>query len=142
MECPRGHGPLEASPRGAISVDYCGVCGGEWLDHDELQAIEATTVNDPVVLSGMIEYQPHESEIRCPVCGGKMHGFDYRANPLQLDACEAGHGYWLDGGEESQVRELIRQRARDLHRAAAAEMSFGGFLDKMRSSFGGPKRAR
>jgi Zn-finger nucleic acid-binding protein len=142
MDCPRGHGQLHAETHSGIDVDACAVCGGEWLDHDELQAIEATTVTDSFVLSGMIEYQPHDSELRCPVCQGSMYGFDYRANPLQLDACGQGHGYWLDGSEESRVRELIRQRARDLHRAATAEGSFGSFLNHLRGQMGGRGRSR
>lgn len=74
-----------------------------------------------------------------PACGGEMYEFDYGGNALEIDACAQGHGYWLDGGEESRVRELIRQRARDLHRAATAESAFSGFLDQLRRQ-GRPRR--
>ncbi len=118
----------------------CAECGGEWLDPNELEAIESSTVADAVVLSGMIEYQSYPGERPCPVCRKLMYGFDYRANPLQIDGCPDGHGYWLDGGEESRVRELILQRARDLNRAARAEGSFGGFLSAIRGQLGGKGR--
>jgi Zn-finger nucleic acid-binding protein len=110
------------------------------LHHEDLQPLESVVVSDAGVLSGMIEYQPHESERHCPVCATTMCGFDYRGNPLELDACPDGHGYWLDGGEEARVKDLILQRARDLHRAANAEASFGSFLSGIRAKFGGRGR--
>lgn len=128
MLCPLGHGELQAESHSRLAVQVCTACRGEWLLHDELTALEATTVRDPVVLSGTIEYQPHPGERPCPDCARPMYGFDYRGNPLELDACPDGHGYWLDGGEEARVRGLILQRARDLHRAATAQASFGVFL--------------
>jgi len=142
MDCPLGHGELHPDVREGVEVEMCVECGGEWLDPNELEAIEAATVSDPVVLSGMVEYQPYAGERPCPVCKKSMYGFDYRANPLQIDACPDGHGYWLDDGEATRVRELIRQRARDLNRAARAEGSFGSFLAGMRSQLGGKGRRR
>jgi len=118
-------------------MSVCAACGGEWLAHESLHALEAAVVRDAVVLSGMIEYQPHSSVLACPVFEKAMYGFDYRGNSLEIDACGEGHGYWLDGGEEERLQALVRQRARDLHRASLAEATFGGFLDKMRSQFGG-----
>ena len=137
MNCPLGHGALHPETHVEISVDACEVCGGEWLAHEVLKAIETAVVSDSTVLSGMVEYQPNETKLPCPVCQKPMYEFDYRGNPLQLNACEVGHGYWLDGGEESQVRELMRQRARDLHRSAAAEGSFGSFITSIRGQLGG-----
>jgi Zn-finger nucleic acid-binding protein len=142
MNCPLGHGPLRTETHDGIEVDACPACGGEWLDHEEFPAIEAVAMRDEDVRKGMIEYMPRESERACPRCDGPMHEFDYRGNPLQLDACAAGHGYWLDGGEEARVKELIRQRARDLHRAASAESSFADFLSSLRGQLGGRRRLR
>lgn len=140
MQCPLGHGDLHPESHAGLDLQACAQCGGSWLIHSELQDMEAKTVSDAVVLAGMIEYQPHPSERHCPVCAKPMYEFDYRANPLEIDACPDGHGYWLDGGEEARVRELILQRARDLHRAASAEASFGAFLGGLRKSLGGHGR--
>ena len=137
MDCPLGHGPLHDETHSGIAVTSCAVCGGEWLSRDSLPALEAAAVKDRRALMGMVEYQAHPSERSCPVCAKAMYEFDYRANPLELDACPEGHGYWLDGGDEAKVRELIQQRARDLHRASQAELSFGSFLNNIRSQFGG-----
>ncbi len=140
MFCPLGHGDLHLETHTGLDLQACAQCGGSWLVHSELQALEARVVSDPVVRSGMIEYQPHESERNCPVCQKAMYEFDYRANPLEIDACPDGHGYWLDGGEEARVRVLILQRARDLHRAAGAEASFGALLGGLRKQLGGHGR--
>jgi Zn-finger nucleic acid-binding protein len=128
MLCPLGHGELQPETRVGLAVHVCPSCQGEWLRHEDLTALEGTAVRDAVVLSGTLEYQPHGSERSCPVCAEAMYEFDYRGNPLELDACPNSHGYWLDAGEDDRVRGLIRQRARDLHRAATAQASFGVFL--------------
>ena len=137
MDCPLGHGELQPDTHAGIEVQLCPVCGGEWLRRSDLEEIEKLAVRDAVVLSGMVEYQPHEGSRPCPVCGKRMYEFDYRANPLEIDACGDGHGYWLDAGEEASVKDLILQRARDLHRSVGAEASFGSFMSNVRSKFGG-----
>lgn len=142
MNCPLGHGPLQPEQRLGLDVEVCATCGGEWLDRHELGALEAVRVRDPFVLRGMIEYQPHPAGRDCPVCLKAMYEFDYRGNPLQLDACPDGDGYWLDGGEGRRVGDLIQQRARDLDRAASAEASFGSFINKLRGQLGGRGRRR
>jgi Zn-finger nucleic acid-binding protein len=142
MDCPLGHGALQQDSHAGIEVAVCDICGGEWLQRDQLAALERATVNDPMVLAGTLEYDANPGERRCPSCAKNMYEFDYRANPLEIDACPDGHGYWLDGGEESRVREAIRQRARDLNRAASAEATFGGFLTKIRGQLGGKGKGR
>jgi len=132
MDCPRGHGVLISERLDGFEVEACSTCGGKWLDSHELAELEAAAVNDADALRGMVEYSRNLGEMRCPSCQQRMLEFNYRANPLQLDACPEGHGYWLDGGEEQRVRELIRQRSRDLQRAASAESSFSSFLKGMR----------
>jgi Zn-finger nucleic acid-binding protein len=140
MRCPLGHGDLHPETHSGLDVQTCSQCGGSWLFHAEIQALEATAASDSVVLAGMIEYEPHSTDRRCPVCEKAMYEFDYRGNPLEVDACPDGHGYWLDGGEEARVRELILQRARDLHRTASAEVSFGAFVGVLRKQLGGRGR--
>jgi Zn-finger nucleic acid-binding protein len=142
MECPLGHGPLTPESHAGLSVQACAQCGGEWLERDALAVVEASAVSDRSVLAGMVEYQPHASDRHCPQCGKEMYEFDYRANPLELDACPDGHGYWLDGGEEARVRDLIIQRARDLNRSASAQESFGAFMSSMRAKLGGKNSRR
>jgi Zn-finger nucleic acid-binding protein len=97
----------------------------------------------------MIEYAKRPSELNCPVCGNQMRAFNYRAYNLEIDTCEEEHGFWLDAGEEGQVRDIMEERVRGLERAASAEASWGKFLgrvgqksvwDQIKGMFGGGRR--
>jgi len=48
MKCPRCHADLvpEQEYHG-IEVDRCPSCDGRWLDHDELDQLEATVPSTP-----------------------------------------------------------------------------------------------
>lgn len=131
MDCPRGHGALIVEHHAGIEVDRCETCGGRWLDAHELDALEATVAHEDA-RRGMVAYARRPSELRCPVCGRPMVAFNYRANNLELDTCPDEHGYWLDAGESDRVRDLVEQRVRDLDRAATAEASWRGFMEKLR----------
>src|SRR5215208_1378497 len=110
MNCPHGHGELTVEQRHGIEVDHCATCNGRWLDQHELDLLEATSAPDANDRKGMIEYSKRQSDLKCPVCGKRMTAFNYRANPLELDFCDDEHGYWLDAGEDSRVRDLVEQR--------------------------------
>lgn len=127
MDCPRCHVALLVEHHAGIEVDHCPSCNGRWLDHHELDELEAKSAPDDA-RRGMIEYSRRESELNCPVCGKRMLAFNYRANPLELDTCEDEHGFWLDAGEEGRVRDLIEDRVRGLNRAASAEDAWRQFL--------------
>jgi Zn-finger nucleic acid-binding protein len=127
MDCPRCNIALRIESHAGIEVDHCPDCNGRWLDHHELDHLEATAAHEQA-RRGMIQYAKRESELDCPVCGKRMVAFNYRANPLELDTCEAEHGFWLDAGEEGRVKDLIEERVRGLARASSAEESWGQFL--------------
>jgi len=146
LKCPRDATELLTETYKDIEVDRCPQCNGRWLENDELGELEATA-GDEDQRRGTIEYAQHESTLLCPVCGKQMVAFNYRAYNLELDACEAEHGFWLDAGEEGRVRDIMQERVRDLERSATAEESWGRFLqkmrhpsmwEKMRGKFGGP----
>ena len=128
MRCPRCRTDLKTEHHQGIEVDRCPSCNGRWLDYDELDELESTSAPDPDTRRGTIQYARRESGLRCPVCDKRMAAFNYRANPLELDACEDEHGFWLDAGEEGRVTDLIEERVRGLNRAASAEQAWGEFL--------------
>lgn len=128
MLCPRDRTELLAEPQAGIQIDRCPACNGRWLDHHELDLLEAKTAPDPESRKGMIDYARRDSDLDCPVCGKRMVAFNYRANPLELDMCDDEHGFWLDAGEEGRVSDLIDERVRALDRAASAEQAWGDFL--------------
>jgi Zn-finger nucleic acid-binding protein len=128
MLCPRCKTELATEHHEGIEVDHCLSCHGRWLDHHQLDELEARSAPSPDHRRGMIQYARRDSELDCPVCSKRMVAFNYRANPLELDCCEDEHGFWLDAGEEGRIRDLIEERVRGLNRAASAEEAWGDFL--------------
>ena len=137
MQCPRDQTELLEERMHGIEVDHCPQCNGRWLDHHELDELEATKTEDDGHRSGMIDYARRESELSCPVCAEPMIAFNYRAYNLELDTCEQQHGFWLDAGEEGELRDVIDERVKGLERAASAEESWAKFLDNLGSKGGG-----
>jgi len=132
MKCPRCQADLVSEQEyHGIVVERCPSCEGRWLDLDELDQLEATVPSTAQERRATIRYSERRSELCCPVCGKEMTTFSYRAYSLELDACD-DHGYWLDGGEEARVREIIAERVHGLARSAAAEQSWAGFLGGLR----------
>ncbi|MCY4639072.1 MAG: zf-TFIIB domain-containing protein [Chloroflexi bacterium] len=149
LRCPRDDSALIARRVHDIEVDHCTTCNGRWLDHHELDELEATRAGDEGVRRATIRYADRDSELRCPVCGRQMSAFNYRGYDLELDVCEEEHGFWLDAGEDGRVRDIIDERVRGLRRAASAEEAWKDFLDgvggggvwkSVRSFFGGGRR--
>jgi Zn-finger nucleic acid-binding protein len=136
MLCPRDQTELKEEQLHGIEVDHCPTCNGRWLDHHELDELEAGKATEEE-RRGMIQYAQRESELPCPVCGELMLAFNYRAYNIELDSCEQEHGFWLDAGEVGEVRDTIEERVRGLKRAATAEESWGKFLDGIGGKSGG-----
>ncbi len=44
MNCPRDGAELKIEHHRGIEVDHCPTCNGRWLDHDELDEVEATVI--------------------------------------------------------------------------------------------------
>lgn len=132
MQCPRCEGDLRVEDYRGIEIDRCTSCGGIWLDHEELDQLEDTVLDDDRA-KGTLVYRHFEGDLHCPRCQGPMRMFHYRAYALELDFCEREHGFWLDAGEEKRVLELMRQRIRDLERKGQAEQEWAGFLRRIKS---------
>jgi len=116
MKCPRDDTELITENDHNIEIDRCPACNGRWLDHDELDQLEATVASTAEERRATIMYGERTGELHCPVCGTLMTAFDYRAYDLELDACPQDHGFWLDAGEDGRVRDIIAERVRDLAR--------------------------
>ena len=129
VKCPRDHVDLIPETHRGIEVDRCPDCSGRWLDHHELDQLEATVTKDEEQRLATIQYARRDSNLDCPVCGQRMMAFNYRAYDLELDVCDDQHGFWLDAGEEGRVRDIVGERVRGLRRAARAQGSWKHFLD-------------
>ena len=136
LQCPRDGSELIVEHMHGIEVDHCGVCNGRWLDHHELDDLEATRAEEDE-RRGTVRFAERDSDLDCPVCGDRMAAFNYRAYDLELDTCREEHGFWLDAGEEGRVRDIIDERVRGLKRSASAEVAWGNFLDGLGGRGGG-----
>jgi Zn-finger nucleic acid-binding protein len=128
MNCPRDQAALVVEKEHGIEVDRCPECNGRWLDHHELDQLEATVSSTEAERRATITFGERKGDLDCPVCGKTMTVFNYRAYNLELDTCPDEHGYWLDSGEGGRVRDIISERVRDLQRSASAEVAWGRFL--------------
>ena len=129
MDCPRCQVELVIEHHHGIEVDHCPSCNGRWLDHHELDHLEATVTSTEEERRATIQYARRESELACPVCASPMTAFNYRAYSIELDTCKDEHGFWLDAGETGRVRDVIEERIAGLQRAGSAEQAWDRFLD-------------
>ncbi len=111
----------------------------------DFETLEAGAANESAV-AGTIEYSKRRAELSCPSCAKTMTAFDYRGYNLEIDACDEDHGFWLGPGAVERVREIMRERARDMERAGRLEAAWyhereRGFslslADKLRNLFRG-----
>lgn len=138
MKCPRDADELRHETLYGIEVDACHACRGLWLDSHELDQLEAATASTEEERRATVMFGERKGELKCPVCARKMTAFNYRAHAVEIDTCDE-HGWWLDGGEEGRVREIIEERVRDLGRKYSAESAWGNFLGGM---FKGKRKRR
>ena len=132
LKCPRDGTELLIEHHHDIEVDHCPECNGRWLDHHELDLLEATVAAHEDQRRATIEYAKRPSELDCPTCGKRMRAFNYRAYDVEIDTCEDEHGFWLDAGEEGRVRDIIEERVKGLARARDAAAGWGRFLSGLR----------
>ena len=148
MKCPRDASELKTEDYQGVQIDRCATCNGRWLAHHELDEIEAIVARDEDQRRATIEYAKRPSELKCLVCDKQMRSFNYRAYNLELDTCEDAHGFWLDGGEDQRLLEVMKERVRGLNRAVSAgqrwsELKRGGggsVWNKIGSLFRGGRR--
>jgi uncharacterized protein len=129
MKCPRDNAELKIERHHGIEVDHCPDCNGRWLDHGQLDQLEATVSSTEEERLATIQFARRDSELSCPVCDKQMIAFNYRAYGLELDTCDDEHGFWLDAGEDGRVRDIIEERVKNLQRASNAEAAWDRFLD-------------
>ncbi len=134
MNCPKCNLTLTTKYyKGAIEVEACPACRGMWLDARELDKLEDLTFDEDPLKGSLIHFGAR-TERPCPQCGANLTEFQYRLYDLRLDYCaESNHGFWLDGGEDERVTEIMRQRAADMRRKLEAESTWRRTLKAMHS---------
>jgi Zn-finger nucleic acid-binding protein len=143
MKCPNCGSGLAPAKRDGVEMEVCSSCNGMWLNQQELTQLEDEAYD--LGKKGSLVFDPEPSSRRCPQCEQGLKRFHYRDYDLELEFCEAGHGFFLDPGEDKRVLELMRREEANLKRAFGAEESWSsqlrhwrspGFLDRLKGLLG------
>lgn len=133
MKCPNCGAELRAAKRDGLDVEVCPSCQGLWLTAQELSALEDETFRLGDDEKGTLVFRSETTTRKCPVCSGSLRTFSYRLYDLALDYCEAGHGFFLDAGEDKRVLDLMREEQARLKRSGRAEDWWTAHLRHLRS---------
>ncbi len=98
-----------------VELDFCFSCKGCWLDAGELGLILTGAPDRPDDLK--LE-KASKGKRRCPRCGSRMLVGPAPATGVEVDACPAGHGFWLDAGE---LEQIVQARGASGRAAAVAK---------------------
>jgi len=133
MNCPRCNTALERGKRRGIDMELCPSCKGMWLSRQELEQLEDEAFDLGDDKKGSLIFGAAPTSRACPECAQAMQRFKYRDYDLELDFCAAGHGFWLDDGEDTRVLELMKKEEAGLERKVLAEDDWASQLNRLRS---------
>jgi hypothetical protein len=114
MQCPACEQAMLILEYQGIELDHCPACGGVWLDAGELGLLLSGRPETP---AGLTLENARRGARRCPRCVRKMDTGQFAGSTIELDACPAQHGLWLDRGE---LTALMQAQARGPQAAAVA----------------------
>lgn len=131
MDCPRCEHTLQTRSFHSVEVDACGTCDGFWFDDDELRQAKDDAEPDASWLDFDIWKRPENflisaAALGCPRCDRPMVSLLYDNTGVEIDACPACRGVWLDGGEFEAIidalhTEVTSRPASEVLRASLSE---------------------
>lgn len=133
MKCPNCDAALVQSKRDGIEMEICPSCQGMWLSPQELVQLEDEVFDFGDDEKGSLMLGSEPTTRKCPVCDALLKSFQYRLYDLDLEFCEAGHGYWLDADEDKRVLALMKEEESNLGRKVLAEDRFAAHLRYLQS---------
>jgi Zn-finger nucleic acid-binding protein len=133
MKCPNCSSGLTPTKRNGVDVAFCEACKGSWLTRQELEQLEDEAFHLGDDEKGTLVFNSVASERKCPECQQPMRSFSFRLYDLELEFCDAGHGYWLDAGEDKRVLDLMKEEEARLKRSGRAEHNWTSLLRHLRS---------
>jgi Zn-finger nucleic acid-binding protein len=114
-------------------VEACPSCHGAWFDPAKFKALEDETFHLDEHAKGTLVFRSTETDARCPSCEALLRRFEYRLYDLEIEMCTAGHGYWLDEGEDTRVLQLMKQEEAGIDRSFDAERRWAKLVDHLHS---------
>lgn len=106
--CPECGQPMVILEFNGIEVDHCTACGGTWLDASDLEEIDYHAGVQAGSFSALLSDDQstavqtageQKDKRHCPRCDSVMIIEKVGTNPVEVDRCPIGHGYWFDRGE-------------------------------------------
>ena len=118
MLCPTCDSTLSTVIYEGIEIATCDVCGGCWLDADELGRIvrlreqrftaEQRMAIDTTAQIHGIPVEDIERHIICPGCRASTGPINYGGDTgIIINRCGQCHGIWLDVGELEHIQMLV-----------------------------------
>ena len=118
-ECLRCGAQMHAAQADGVSFRGCGNCGGIWLDNASATRLLNSLPAEAVELAqraaeATTGTADTTAELDCPVCDRRMQHHHPDDATIRLDIC-ATHGTWFDGGELTQILDVLlnKRRQRD-----------------------------
>ena len=144
LNCPIDDSTLADSKLGDQPSMKCPECDGSWISFEAFESLEDKHFREDMV-KGQRRYGEHAVDNACPHCGGHMTRFRYRGYNVDLEACPSDAGFWLDQGEDSLIKNVMKRRVSNLSRSGSAQKDWdrfrrgGGrsFFDKIKDLFSG-----
>ena len=114
MRCPIDQSLMRQIGEGGVSIDWCELCDGVWLDAGELTRLAHTTADLPTLPDKptSIPSPQRASRFNCPRCQRSMEQRPYSdENPILIDRCPSCQGVWLDRGELQEIYSAIQKHS-------------------------------
>jgi len=108
MDCPVCKNAMITLQLEEVEIDFCGDCGGIWLDSGELELLLGDSQQAERLLNSFkIDTSSAEKTRKCPICLKKMQKIIVgpATPPLVIDKCRRGDGLWFDKGELQDILE-------------------------------------
>jgi Zn-finger nucleic acid-binding protein len=108
MDCPICKNAMITLQLQDVEIDFCGDCGGIWLDAGELELLLGEPGQGEKLLNSFkIDKHSAEKLRKCPICLKKMQKIvvGSATPPLVIDKCRRGDGLWFDKGELQDILE-------------------------------------
>ena len=113
MKCPADQAAMRLIEDKGISLDWCELCDGIWLDAGELTRLAQTASDMPNLPPPAKEARKKASNgrVTCPRCQQLMEELPYNEGTAFLvDRCTRCRGLWLERGELQKIYDEQRQR--------------------------------
>jgi len=125
MDCPVCRNAMITLELAEVEIDYCGDCGGIWLDRGELEMLLGDAEQAGQLLGSFRAAEGcREKPRRCPICLKKMRKVLVGSanEPVLIDKCVRNDGLWFDKGELQNILNNARLDKDSKIRKLLAEM--------------------